>query len=242
MRTIGTPAGLRLNWLLPFILILSLAFGQAGKARAAVTLISFTATGMDGYILIEWETATELDNAGFYIQASSQENGTYSRINAAMIFSSGDGLTGALYSHPDNNVTPGVVRWYKLESVALDNTSELSDPVSAVASAASGDATSTSTPTPTPTPTSTETNNQANPTSTLTSTATLTPSATDSSAYPAPPTATSPYPGIATTVAPYPGVPTTAAPAATATTGSLFNPTAAPTNPAQTTPGPPVHR
>ena len=229
---IGKPAGLRLKRLLPFFLILGLVFGLVGRARAAVTLISFTATGMDGYILIEWETATELDNAGFYIQASSQENGTYSRINTDLIFSTGDGLTGASYSYQDNNVSPGTVRWYKLESVALNNTSEFSDPVSAVPNAAPGDATSTSTATPTLTPTAT--NDQPDPTSTFTPTATLTPTATDNSAYPGPPTPTSPYPGIPTTIAPYPGVPTTAVPAATATTGSFFSSTATPANRAET--------
>ena len=212
MSMIELPARLRLNWLLPSILILGLVLSLAGRARAAVTLISFTATGMDGYVLIEWETATELDNAGFFIQASNQETGTYSRINTDMIFSSGDGLTGASYSYEDVEVTPGVIRWYKLEWVALDNTSELSDPVSATANAAQATSTSTATPTATNTQTSTPT-------------ATLTPTATDSSAYPGPPTSTSPYPGIPTTAAPYPGIPTTAAPAATATTGALFTST-----------------
>ena len=61
---------------------------------------------MDGYILIEWETATELDNAGFYVQASDQQYGTYDRISE-FTFSEGDGLTGASYSYPDYEVGTG---------------------------------------------------------------------------------------------------------------------------------------
>jgi hypothetical protein len=203
MRSTGSSAGQKLHQLmilLPLILILPLLIAQADRARAAVTLISFTATGREGYILVEWETASELDNAGFFVQASNQELGSYTRIGE-FIFSQGDGLTGATYSYSDAAVTPGVVRWYKLESVANNQTSELSAPASAVASQLS--TTATSTPTATATPTTTLSS---------TSTHTPTPTETSSSGYPGPATPTSPYPGIPTTVSPYLGVPTTIVP------------------------------
>ena len=214
---------------MPFILVLALILGLAGRARAAVTLISFTAAGHDGYILIEWETATELDNAGFYIQASDQENGTYTRISN-FIWTESDGLTGASYSYPDNNVSSGEVKWYKLESVTSNQTSEFAGPISATEGEPTPTSTATSTETATLTLTPTET--QVNATST--STATLTPTATNTSAaaYPAPATATPrpAYPGIGTTAAPVGAQATTAVPFQASATaviqGSLPSPTA----------------
>ena len=235
MRMIGTSARRRVNrlvWLLPLILILPLLIGVVETARAAVTLVSFTATGMDGYILVEWETATELDNAGFFVQASDQQYGTYSRISE-FIFTESDGLTGATYPYPDYDVTPGVVKWYKLESVSNSQISELTGPISAIEGVATANVTSTPTATSTLTLTPTETeSNQATPTNTSTSTPTATETA--NSAYPGPvaATATSAYPGIATTVAPVGGQSTTAAPPATATPRSSANQNAAPTSPA----------
>ncbi len=227
MHSTRSSAGRKFNWLvicLPLVLILFLLSGPADKARAAVTLISFTATGLDGFILVEWETATEIDNAGFFIQASDQEAGTYTRIGE-FIFSDAFGLTGAYYVYEDEDVIPGVRKWYKLESVANDQTSELSSPTSAVASQSS--TTIPGTPTPTPTATASPT---ATDSSTSVSSPTWTSTATIGGAYPGPATATPPYPGIPTTVSPYLGVPTTVVPfqGFTSTPGGPLNPVSTP--------------
>jgi hypothetical protein len=220
MRSIR-PAGQKLNRLVILslrILFLALLFSLPVRARAAVTLISFTATGQSDHILVEWETATEIDNAGFFIQTSDQEFGTYLQIEYFETQSLG--LTGASYSYPDYDVTQGVRKWYILESVAIDQTTELSDPISAIPGQV--DVTSTSTPTATPTPTGTGAV-QASPTSTSTPTRTST--ATSSGSSPGQVTATSAYPGIPTTVSPYLGVPTTVVPfqAFTPTPGGSLN-------------------
>lgn len=224
MRSILSHVSQKLNRLVflpPVILMLALLLSQTGQAQVAVTLISFTAAGQADHILVEWETATEIDNAGFFIQTSDQEFGTYLRVEYFETQSLG--LTGASYSYEDYDVTVGVRKWYILESVAIDQTTELSDPISAVPGQADATHTSTPTPTATATPTPTETGvNQASPTSTPTPTRTAT--ATTSGAYPAPATATSVYPGIPTTVAPYLGVPTTAAPIQAPTSTSIAGP------------------
>lgn len=178
MGTTGTSPKLRLNWLrllLALIMIPALLFGLVEMARASVTLISFTATGMNGYILIDWETATELDNAGFYVQASNQANGSYSRISE-FISSESDGSTNTTYSFRDNSITPGVVKWYRLESYSTSQTSEFTDPISAVSS--------------TPVAT-TGTNDLAYPGP-----------PPETSPYPGIPTTVSPYPELPTAVVP----------------------------------------
>jgi len=99
---------------------------------AAVTLVYFRAIPGDGEVVLLWETATELDNAGFYINRSNQENGAYQRINQTIIAPRGDGLTGAVYEFADTNVINGTTYWYRLESLDFGQQSQYYNPVSAV--------------------------------------------------------------------------------------------------------------
>ena len=171
-----------LVWLLALCLLL---LGSAIPVGAVVTLVSFTASPGDGQVLLEWETASEIDNAGFYLHRSTAEAGEYVRIGD-FIPSQGDGLMGARYSYLDQDVQNGTTYYYKLESVATDGSSEFHGPVSATPQ---GQATMTPTATFTPLWTATET-------ATATATATLTPTPTATStptAMPSPtPTATRP--------------------------------------------------
>lgn len=116
----------------------------AGYANAAVTLVDLGATVQGLTIVISWETASELDMLGFYVQRSTEQYGSYERISE--IIPAIGGMVGAYYEHTDANVTPGTTYWYKLESI--DNAgAELFGPVSA---AVPGPATNTPTVTPTP--------------------------------------------------------------------------------------------
>ena len=51
----------------------------------AVELLSLTATGLDGEVLLEWETATEVDNLGFYLYRAESEEGPYERVNEVAV-------------------------------------------------------------------------------------------------------------------------------------------------------------
>lgn len=113
-------------------LIVAIGLPVIGSARAAVTLIYFIAEAdaPTNSIYLEWETATELNNAGFYITRSNLENGTYVRITD-FIPAEGDGVTGSLYYFFDLNIQTGVRYWYKLEAVDTNNNSEFHGPISA---------------------------------------------------------------------------------------------------------------
>ncbi len=159
-------------------------------AQAAVTLVSFTASAGLDEVLLDWETATELDNAGFYIRRGINQSGPFTRISP-FVPSEGDPLIGAFYLWVDDTVVNGTTYWYQLEAVDLSQNSEFYGPVSATP----GEFDPTGSPTATRTPTRTVT--PTGPTSTATSTippVTTTPgtqaSSTPSSAYPAPATAT----------------------------------------------------
>ena len=96
-----------------------------------VVLASFTATAHDGYVLVEWETASEMDNDGFNLWRAETEAGPYTKLNADLIPAQGGPTTGASYSYEDEAVTNGVTYWYKLEDVDLYGVSAMHGPVSA---------------------------------------------------------------------------------------------------------------
>jgi hypothetical protein len=185
--------------------MLSLFLGEARPARAAVTLVSFIATGELDRVVVEWETATELNNTGFLVWRSTSQNGVYAPVSD-FIEGSEDPLVGGDYIWIDSDVVNGTTYWYKLEAVG--QTSEFFGPVFATPGVQQPTSTLTATTTGTlavsQTPATTAPTNQT-PTRTATATATsmlnqtatqtatpLTPapSNTPSSAYPAPGTAT----------------------------------------------------
>jgi hypothetical protein len=72
-------------------------------------------------IQIQWDTATELQTAGFNLYRSPTTDGEFVRINDKMVPSQGDGLTGAAYTYRDDSVTAGETYYYLLEEVELDS-------------------------------------------------------------------------------------------------------------------------
>lgn len=134
------------------------------SARAAVDLLYFYAHGQTDRINLEWETAQELNHAGFYIQRSLEASSGFARISN-FIPPLGFGVGGHYYTYDDLTAEPGVTYYYKLESVDTGGNSELTEAVSAVIQS------NTLTPTVTPTgstPTPTLTLTSAPPTETLT--------------------------------------------------------------------------
>jgi hypothetical protein len=166
----------------------------APPASANVTLISFTATGYDEFVLVAWETATEFETLGFYVQRSDALNGEYIDISD-LFFAEGDGATGASYSFDDFDVVIGTTYFYRLNVINSDQSEEFTDPVWATpgvtytptptrtlgpsaTSTQTATATATSPPgagnTPTITHTPTSTTSPRTPTSTLRPSATRT--------------------------------------------------------------------
>jgi len=114
------------------ILIALIALLGASHALAAVTLASFTAAGGDGQVLLEWETASEINNIGFNLWRSTSQAGGYVRLNAWLIPSKALGsVVGADYDYTDREVINGTTYYYKLESIATDGSSEFHGPISA---------------------------------------------------------------------------------------------------------------
>lgn len=100
----------------------------------AVTLAAFAAAPQDDAFCVTWETALELDNAGFNLYRSVTPDGPYTRLNAALIPPQFPGeVRGGEYVWLDRDVTPGVAYYYRLEDVDTQGLRTFHGPVAATA-------------------------------------------------------------------------------------------------------------
>ena len=96
-----------------------------------INLSSFTATPKAGKVILQWNTESETDNAGFNIYRSESENGEYIKINDSLIPAQGSSTQGASYEFIDTDVKNRKTYYYKLEDIDLNGVSTFHGPVSA---------------------------------------------------------------------------------------------------------------
>lgn len=89
-------------------------------------------------IVVQWETETEINTAGFSLYRSDSPDGQLERLNQEPILSRGDPLTGASYEFIDANVRRGQVYTYQLEEVEVDGIVNRLDTIRAEAQGAQG--------------------------------------------------------------------------------------------------------
>lgn len=98
----------------------------------AVELSYFGTEVKEKYIDIKWETASESNNAGFYVWRSEAKNGKYVKLNKKLIPSKGNTTSGFTYFFTDfvkmiNNKT----YYYKLQDVDYGGKSIFHGPIEA---------------------------------------------------------------------------------------------------------------
>ena len=94
--------------------------GDSGEVPTLINLASFTAKENVDHILLEWKTASEIDNAGFILWRSDSSEDNYIQITPALIPARGSEFSGATYSYIDKDVEHGKTYYYKLEDIDLN--------------------------------------------------------------------------------------------------------------------------
>jgi hypothetical protein len=100
-------------------------------AATLIELASFAATPKSAEVILQWETESEIDNAGFNLYRSASENGEYIKINDSLIPAQGSSTQGASYEFVDTDVKNRKTYYYKLEDIDLNGTATMHGPVSA---------------------------------------------------------------------------------------------------------------
>ena len=97
----------------------------------AVDLLSFTGTRMADGILLEWQTADEIDNLGFNLYRATSESGTKVKLNVDLIPTNmmPGSLVGGSYSFEDLTATTIESYFYWLEDVDTSGTTTMHGPV-----------------------------------------------------------------------------------------------------------------
>jgi len=97
--------------------------------NAAVTLVRFEIVySTHNSIILEWETATEYNNQGFFVLKSLTEGGQFTRIGE-FIPAEGSAVSGFIYQFTDNSATDELTYFYKLEVIDVNSVSEFFGPV-----------------------------------------------------------------------------------------------------------------
>lgn len=96
---------------------------QNGEEEGPVNvgLLSFTATTQADGVRLDWETATELDTAGFILQRSTDGMNFTTLDDIGFVPSTGGASTGAEYSELDTQVTAGQTYTYKLVEIEINS-------------------------------------------------------------------------------------------------------------------------
>lgn len=71
-------------------------------------------------VVVRWETASELETAGYNLYRSNSPDGPFTQVNAELIPAKGDQLVGARYELTDTQVVAGETYSYQLEEVTSD--------------------------------------------------------------------------------------------------------------------------
>ena len=96
-----------------------------------IELNSFTAVAGNRNVTLTWETAAERNNIGFNIYRADSRDGSYGKINSAIIPAQGSAFQGFNYTYVDSAAKNRKTYYYKLEDIDVFGTATLHGPYSA---------------------------------------------------------------------------------------------------------------
>ena len=101
--------------------LLNTYVATGGMSPTAVDLIRFEGSVAPDGILIEWETAMEMDHLGFNLYRMTTQEGLWTPLNPELIPAQVIGSPmGAVYTFADTDVEPGETYLYRLEDVDVN--------------------------------------------------------------------------------------------------------------------------
>jgi hypothetical protein len=106
----------------------------------SVGLVSFTATADNHTVLVQWETATEVDTLGYNLERAGSPDGPWTQLNGDLIYDE-EALGrswGAHYDYPDTSVEEGLTYYYRLVSLDVFGGSSYHGPISVTVPAIDG--------------------------------------------------------------------------------------------------------
>jgi hypothetical protein len=98
----------------------------------AVTLASFGADAAGPAVVLNWETAAEIDSVGFNVYRAESADGLRTKLNSALIASKAPGSPmGASYQFADDTARAGITYFYWLQELDANGEAAEYGPVSA---------------------------------------------------------------------------------------------------------------
>jgi len=91
-----------------------------------VELTNFSAKALESSILLDWETANERNNAGFFVERSLYANRDF--VEIAWVEGANNSSQRQNYTYDDKETIPGLTYYYRLRQVDFDGT-ENSSPI-----------------------------------------------------------------------------------------------------------------
>jgi hypothetical protein len=85
--------------------------------------------GEKSSVLVEWETAQELNHMGFHLYRARNSRGPFTRLTDKLISGPSFSVVGREYSFEDNDVTPGEIYYYQLEDLDIYGKKTLHGPI-----------------------------------------------------------------------------------------------------------------
>ncbi|MCP4714461.1 MAG: hypothetical protein GY868_05030, partial [Deltaproteobacteria bacterium] len=99
---------------------------------SSIALTKFEAVPGNHTVTIAWKTGDEQDNMGFNIYRAESKTGTYTKINNAIIPTTGLYFRGTSYRFIDDDLRNRTAYYYKLEDIDSNGVSTQHGPVSAM--------------------------------------------------------------------------------------------------------------
>ena len=95
-------------------------YDAGGPLPVELSKFSAARDRVTGQVVITWETQSELNNAGFFINRSQQKTGQFQVVNPTMIAGAGTTSEKQFYTYTDTTAQPNIVYYYQIEDVSLD--------------------------------------------------------------------------------------------------------------------------